>query len=84
MSHRYHATHTNEVQHMILDAQNMTDRQLLNTYNVEIWMDNRVYDLTENHVYSSITEWANSVIEDDDFDYDNLFDGDEMNKEDFY
>ena len=84
MSNKHHGAHTNEVQHMILDAKNMSGLQLLKTYNVEVWDDGQVYDLTENLMYASVTEWANAAVEDDDFDYDRFFDGDEMNKEDFY
>ena len=69
MSHQYRGAHTNEVQHMILDAKNMSGLQLLKTYNVEVWDDGQVYDLTENLMYSSVIEWANDAVEDDGDDY---------------
>ena len=83
---RHHKSVTNEVAHMILDTKNMSHAELMKTYNVEVWEDGQVYDLTLNHVYANVSEWANTTVDDgneDDFDYDEFFDGDEMNATDW-
>ena len=71
---RHHNAHGNEVQHMILDVKNMSSLQLLETYNIEIWEDGKIYDRTEDQTYTSATEWANSTIEGDDLEFDDQFD----------
>ena len=83
MSTKHHNAHGNEVQHMIHDVKTMSSLELLSTYNIEIWEDGKIYDRTESTTYTSATEWANSTVEGDDLDYDQYFDGDEMNAQEW-
>lgn len=75
---------TDSVSHMIMDAKNMTRHELLSTYNVEVWEDGQVYDLTEDMMYPSVKDWANSTIEDDDLNYDDKYNNIYPDVEDFY
>ena len=68
---RHHKSNTNEVAHMVLDAKNMTHQELMETYNVEVWEDGQVYDLTLDHVYANVSEWANATVEEDVDEFDN-------------
>lgn len=81
---RHHQSNTNAVAHMIHDVKNMSRLDLLKTYNVEVWEDGQVYDLTINHVYANVNEWANATVEEDiDSDYEQYFDGDDTNAQDW-
>ena len=51
-----------EVVRLVNYAKQATPEQLMEDYEVEILEDGGVYDAIEDHVFASITEWAEDVI----------------------
>ena len=73
---RHHRSTTNEVEHLILDAKNLSHSEMIKIYNVEVWEDGQVYDLTADKMYATVKEWANATVEEDvdDFEHSDLYD----------
>ncbi len=63
---RYHPPITNEISHLISDAQNMTPIDLLSTYNSEVLECGQIRDITTNITYPNIKEWANAAIDENE------------------
>jgi len=84
MSRSHKPNNTDLISHMIRDTKNMSRLDLLSTYNIEVWEDGKVHDLTEDVMYSTVSDWANTTIERDDFNYDDRYSDMYHDEEDFY
>ena len=72
MSHRHHPSVSNEVSHIITDLKTLHKERVRELYNVDILEDGQVYDLAEDKLYDTTTDWANHFVDADNSGYDDL------------
>lgn len=71
---RHHTSNTQEIEHMVMDAKNMSDQELKDTYNIEREDDGSIFDTMLNQTFKDARDWANFIVDQDGSEYDDLVD----------
>lgn len=66
---RHHHVHANEVTHVVNDVRRLSVEEAQITYGIEIHEDGSVFDPTYNRKFTTIGEWAEFSVEQDEMDY---------------
>ena len=67
---RHHAAHAGDVTHIINDIRSMSKEEAETVYGIELREGGIVYDVMYRREFSSLGEWADFNVREDEFEYE--------------